>query len=135
MFLINQTFASLTALLAHGGQGAPPGGGGGSLLMTFLPFILLIAAFYFLLIAPQKKKQKEHAQMIENIRQGHQVVTSGGIHGIVAAVKKDRFSVRVSEGVKIDFAKNAVQTVLNKDKEPDDKPSSNKDDKTHLPDK
>lgn len=67
-----------------------------SLLMTFLPLVLLIVVFYFLLIRPQKKRDNEAKSMRENIQIGDEILTIGGIVGIV--VKKTEDTVVIETG-------------------------------------
>ena len=55
----------------------------------FIPLILIFVIFYFFLIRPQQKKVKEHKQMVENLKRGDQVVTSGGIVGTVERVMEN----------------------------------------------
>ena len=98
--------------------GNPPPGGQ---LMTFLPMILLFAAMYFLMIAPQRKKQKEHEKMLKSLESGDEVVTTGGIYGVITNVKEDRFVVRVADNTKIEVGKGFVQTVLKKQGTPTEK--------------
>lgn len=59
------------------------------MLITFVPLILVFVLFYFILIRPQKKKEKQDAEMRKNIQVGDEVVTAGGIVGIVFSVKED----------------------------------------------
>ena len=54
----------------------------------FIPLILIFVIFYFFLIRPQQKKVKEHKQMVENLKRGDKVVTSGGIVGTVERIIK-----------------------------------------------
>jgi preprotein translocase subunit YajC len=82
--------------------------------MQFLPMVLLFAAMYFLMIAPQRKKQKEHEKMLKSLESGDEVVTTGGIFGVITNVKEDRFVVRVSDNTKIEVGKSFVQTVIKK---------------------
>lgn len=82
--------------------------------MQFLPMILLFAAMYFLMIAPQRKKQKEHEKMLKSLESGDEIVTTGGIFGVITNVKEDRFVVRVADNTKIEIGKGFVQTVLKK---------------------
>lgn len=91
-----------------------PGSGGGGGITAFLPFILMFAAMYFLLIAPQRKKQKQHQQMVAALATGDEVLTSGGIYGIVTNVKDDRLVVRIGEGTKVEIARSFVQSVQKK---------------------
>ena len=54
-----------------------------SLAMTFIPLVLVIVFFYFFIIRPQKKQDKKDAEMRDNLEIGDEVVTNGGIVGIV----------------------------------------------------
>ena len=69
---------------AQAAGGAPAGGGGifGQINML-IPFIAMFAIFYFLLIRPQQKKQRELRQMLQNLKRGDRVITSGGIYGTI----------------------------------------------------
>ncbi|MCF7873143.1 MAG: preprotein translocase subunit YajC [Candidatus Omnitrophica bacterium] len=82
--------------------------GAGNVFYQLIPLIFLFAVFYFLLIRPQKKQQKQHQIMIANLKKNDQVVTSGGIHGTIVAVKDKTFALRIDEGTKIQIDKNAI---------------------------
>ncbi|MGH7946123.1 MAG: preprotein translocase subunit YajC [Opitutaceae bacterium] len=82
--------------------------------MQVLPMVLLFAAMYFLMIAPQRKKQKEHDRMLKSLESGDEVVTTGGIFGVITNVKEDRFVVRIADNTKIEIGKSFVQTVVRK---------------------
>lgn len=82
-----------------------------SALTQLLPIGLMIVAFWFLIIAPQRKKQKQHQQMINEIKSGAEIVTTGGIYGTITNVKDDRFVVRIAENTKIEIAKSAIGSV------------------------
>ena len=66
---------------AQGAGGAGGAGGGFSMLV---PLLLMFGVFYFLLIRPQQKKQKEHEELMKNLKAGHKILTSGGIIGVRA---------------------------------------------------
>ena len=85
-----------------------------SFLVQILPMVLLFGAMYFFLIAPQRKKQKEHEKMLKELQSGDEVVTSGGIFGVITNVKEDRFVVRIADNTKIEIGKGFVQTVVRK---------------------
>jgi len=76
--------------------------------------VLLFAAMYFLMIAPQRKKQKEHDRMLKSLESGDEIVTTGGIYGVITNVKEDRFVVRIADNTKIEVGKGFVQSVLKK---------------------
>lgn len=91
---------------------APQGGGVGPVMI--IGYLLLFAAMYFFMIAPQRKKQKEHEKMLSALQTGDEIVTSGGIFGVITNVKEDRFVVRIADNTKIEIGKGFVQTVLKK---------------------
>ena len=65
---------------------------------AFLPLILIFGVFYILLIRPQQKKVKAHREMLNNLRRGDKIITSGGIIGTVNKVADNReLQVQVSE--------------------------------------
>lgn len=84
-----------------------------SMLVTFIPLVLIIVVFYFLLIRPQRKKDKEDAAMRNNIQVGDEIVTAGGIIGIVFSVKDDTLVVETGgDRSKIRIKKWAVSQNL-----------------------
>ncbi len=93
---------------------ASPGGGGGSggSMMTMLMFGSIFAIFYFMIIRPQKKQADTRKSMIEALKRGDKVVTSGGLFGTVKDVKADRVIVTIAEGVKVEVAKTAINGVI-----------------------
>lgn len=84
---------------------------GASPIAAFMPIILIFAIFYFLLIRPQQRQRKAHEEMISRLKKGDQVVTNGGIHGIVAGVKEKTLILKVADGVKVELQKSAVSYV------------------------
>ena len=81
----------------------------------FIPLILIFVIFYFFLIRPQQKKVKEHRNMVENLKKGDKVVTSGGITGIITrVVDNDKVEVEIAENVKVEIVKaTGIQALLN----------------------
>lgn len=94
---------------------APAGGPGGGAGWQILVFYALIAGgFYFLFIAPQRKKQKALEKMLAELQSGDEVITTGGIFGVITNVKEDRFVVRISDNTKIEVGKGFIQSVTKK---------------------
>ena len=82
----------------------------GSGFAQFIPLILIFVIFYFFLIRPQQKKVKEHKAMVQNLKRGDEVITSGGIIGRVERVFDDgRLEMNISEGVNVEGVKDTVQ--------------------------
>ena len=79
----------------------------GSGIGQFIPLILIFVIFYFFLIRPQQKKVKEHKLMVENLKRGDKVITSGGIVGsIERVIDNDKVEVAISENVKVEVVKS-----------------------------
>lgn len=79
--------------------------------LPIIPYALIFLVFWFLVIKPQKDKQKEHADMLKNIKKNDEVVTAAGIHGTVVLVKDKTVVVRVDDNVKIEFDKEAITKI------------------------
>jgi preprotein translocase subunit YajC len=92
--------------------GAP---GAGAAFSQFGFLIIIFLIMYFLLIRPQQKKLKEHRAMVDALRRGDQVITSGGIVGKVTKVQEDGMvEVEIADGVKVKVVKHTIGQVLNK---------------------
>ena len=80
----------------------------------FIPLILIFVIFYFFLIRPQQKKVKEHKLMVENLKRGDQIVTSGGIIGTIERVMdNDRAEVIIGDNTKVEIVRSTgVQGLL-----------------------
>jgi len=97
-----------TSWILLGTAQRPPAEGGGSFLTTLVMMLLIFGVFYFLLIAPARKKQKQHGEMLQSLKNGDRVVTTGGIYGTVVGVADHVVQLRIADQVKIDVAKNAI---------------------------
>ncbi len=81
----------------------------------FIPLILIFVIFYFFLIRPQQKKVKEHKAMVQALKRGDKVVTSGGIVGTVERIiDDDKVEVLISDNVKVEIVRTTgIQSLLN----------------------
>ena len=93
---------------------AQTGGSGEPGMIGLLFPVLLIVIFYFLLIRPQQKRQKEHKAMVESIKKGDEVVTSGGIFGKIAEVGDNFILLEAADNLQLKVQKQAVATVMPK---------------------
>jgi preprotein translocase subunit YajC len=81
-------------------------------IMLFAPYILIGVVFYFLLFMPMQRQKKRQQQMLNDLKTGDVVVTSGGITGTITAVESDTIVLRVKpDNLKLQFARSAVSTV------------------------
>ncbi|MCI0622475.1 MAG: preprotein translocase subunit YajC [Acidobacteria bacterium] len=89
------------ALLAANGQPSP-------VFVQPLIFLAIGLIFYFIVFLPNKKRQRALQAMLNNLKNGDKVITSGGIFGVVAGIKDDRVQLKVADQVKIEISKNAI---------------------------
>ena len=76
--------------------------------LQFLPLVAIALIFYFIVFLPNKRKQNALKSMLDNLKNGDKVITSGGIYGIVAGIKDERVQLKVADQVKIEISKNAI---------------------------
>ncbi len=102
---------NLLETTAHAAEGAPPADAGLINLLFLGGFVLI---FYFLLWRPQSKRRKEHQQLMSGLAKGDEVVTAGGIVGLVNKVEDDFIKVQVAGNVELRIQKSAVGATLPK---------------------
>ena len=84
-------------------------------ITQFIPLILIFVIFYFFLIRPQQKRVKEHKTMVETLKRGDEIITSGGIIGVVERVMEDdRIEVVLGDNVKVQIIKSTITSLLKK---------------------
>lgn len=93
-------------------EGAAAGGDGGLLGLAF-PLILL-GVFYFLMIRPQQKRAKEHQGMVDELKKGDEIISTGGLGGTVTAVGDVFVTLKVADNVEVRVQKQSVASLLPK---------------------
>ena len=99
-----------TALPAIVAAAPAPQGGFGMLLFP----VILIAIMYFLMIRPQMKRQKEHQTLLGKLSRGDEVITSGGVAGVITDIGDNFVTVEIADNVRIRVQKSAIGNVLPK---------------------
>ena len=102
------TFLAMAAPPAEGGQG------GGGMMGMLLMMALIFAIFWFLIIRPQQKQQRQRQLMIAALKNGDRVVTNGGLYATIKDVHEDRVVAFIADNVKVEIAKSAIGTVVQK---------------------
>ena len=97
-----------TAPAGNSNQARPAGGD----LMTFIPFLILIGVMIAISIRTNSKEKKKREEMMNSIRKGTKIMTSGGILGEIAEVQKDQFLLKVANNVQIAISRTAVAQVI-----------------------
>ena len=80
----------------------------------FIFIIVLVGVMYLMMIRPQMKKAKQHKEMVDGLRKGDEVVTSGGLFGRVRDTGKNFILIELAQGVEVKLQKSAVTSVLPK---------------------
>ena len=83
------------------------------IIFLYLP---VMGIFYFLVFRPQKEKQKQHEQMLKELKKNDEIVTTGGIHGTIVSTKDATVLIRVDEHARLEIDRSAVAAVINKAK-------------------
>ncbi|HEY0563614.1 MAG TPA: preprotein translocase subunit YajC [Methylophilus sp.] len=81
-------------------------------LMSFLPMVVIFVLFYFMLIRPQMKQAKQQKAMIDALKSGDEVVTSGGIVGKVTKVSDNFISIEIAANTVVNVQRHTIQTLL-----------------------
>jgi preprotein translocase subunit YajC len=85
--------------------------------MGFLPLVIIFVIFYFLLIRPQQKRAKEQKAMLDNLKKGDKVITSGGEYGVIEEVKEHAVIVKIAENVKVKYGKAYIVALRQTDED------------------
>lgn len=100
----------MNLLFAMGQQG----GEGGGMVSTIIMFGAIFLIFYFMIIRPQQKKAKEREKLLSNLEKGDKVITSGGIHGIIAGIDEKTLLVQISDNLKVKVERSSITQVIAK---------------------
>lgn len=82
------------------------------MVAQFLPIAAIILIFYFLVIAPANRQRKKTEAMLQALKKGDRVLTSGGLYGQVQSVENDVVWVKIADNVKVKLAKSAVTALV-----------------------
>jgi preprotein translocase subunit YajC len=94
------------------------GGGGGMGWLGMAPLVFIFAIFYFLLIMPQQRRQKKWQAMLDQLKTGDKVTTSGGLRGTIMALKDDSVHLRVPpNNIVVEVTKASVLQVTTTEEE------------------
>jgi preprotein translocase subunit YajC len=80
----------------------------GGTLQLVLTLALMVGIFYFLLIRPQQRRARQQRDLVQSLDVGDEVVTIGGLYGVIAEIDEDEVTLDVGGGTRIRFVKQAV---------------------------
>lgn len=79
-----------------------------SIWSAIMPFVIMMGVFYLFLLRPQQVQQKKRREMLSALRRGDKVVTVGGIHGEITAIRDDVITLAIADGVEIKISRNGI---------------------------
>ena len=97
-----------------GPEGSSPGAGFLGMLPPLIAMFAIFAIFYFLLIRPQQKKQKERDSMLDSLKEGNNVLTTGGLYGKIKKIKDDVLTLQIADNVRVKISKDSVTSLKDK---------------------
>ena len=106
---LEQHVAHFLLFMAPPASGSPDGGG--SMISTLIFFGLIFVIFYFMILRPQQKRQKERQKMIDSMKKGDRIVTSGGLHGKIVNVDDKTVLVDAGDNIKLKFERSAIASI------------------------
>jgi len=98
----------LVSVVFVGGCFPAEGTEGGDWWTWIVLLVLLFGMMYFLMIRPQRKRQKEHQQLMEELKRGDRVITAGGVYGVIETISDDSVVIKVESGATMRVARNSV---------------------------
>ena len=90
------------------------GATGTPILAQLLPFAIVIFFFYFLLIRPQQTQAKKRNQLLSSLKRGDKVLTVGGLHAEITAIRDDVLTVSLADGIEVKMSRGGVSSVISK---------------------
>lgn len=93
----------------------PEGGGTGALFIQIMPILLIFLVFWFMIIRPQKKNQDQRKAMLDALKRGDKIVTTGGLFATIKDVHPDRVVATIGDNIKVEISRAAVSAVLAED--------------------
>lgn len=92
----------------------PPAGAGPAEpmagIMSLLPLIVIFVLFYVLFIIPQRRQQKKHQELLQALKKGDEILTTGGIYGTIVGFNdaENTVLVKLGENVKVEMQRSSI---------------------------
>ena len=87
------------------------GGGGNSMVSTLIFFALIFVIFYFMILRPQQKRAKDRQKLLDSVKKGDKIVTTGGMHGKVVSVDEKTVLIDAGDNLKLKFERAAIASI------------------------
>lgn len=101
---MNEILWTLIQMAPRPAEGGPPP----SPFASLVPLLLIFAIFYFMLLRPQQKRARQMKEMIESLKVGDEILTTGGIFGRITRVGEKRLTIEIADKVKVQISKDHI---------------------------
>jgi len=103
-------------IAAEGAENASEGFGN-----LMWPILIVMGLFYVIMLGPERKQRKKREEMMNSLKKGQEVMTTGGMFGEIATVSEDKITLLISKGVRVKFSRSAIQGLANEEQAADGK--------------
>jgi len=124
---MKMVFAGAPDAGAAAGTTATAGSSSGALIQMVIMLLLFFAMMYFLVILPQRRKEKEFKQMLESLKRGDNIITTGGVVGKIIDIKKDVIKIKSANSTELEIHKAYIAKVLKDKEEAKEEPKESKE--------
>lgn len=124
---MKMVFAGAPDAGAAAGTTATTGSSSGALIQMVIMLLLFFAMMYFLVILPQRRKEKEFKQMLESLKRGDNIITTGGVVGKIIDIKKDVIKIKSANSTELEIHKAYIAKVLKDKEEAKEEPKESKE--------
>ncbi len=92
-----------------------PGQGQTNQWLQAVPLVVVFALFYFLLFRPTRTRQKQLQTMLDALKSGDKVITTGGLLGTIVAIDKGIVQLRIADKIKVDVTRSSIVGLQDQD--------------------
>jgi preprotein translocase subunit YajC len=91
---------------------------------TVIVVVLLVALFWLLVVRPQRRQAAEQRELIELLEPGDEIVSAGGLYGVITAIDGDELQVEIADGLVVRMARGAVAGLVEREEEAETAPDA-----------
>jgi len=88
---------------------------GGAAIIIWI--VVFFGIFYFLAVRPQRRQRQAHQEMVAMLKKGDEIVTVGGMFGVVRRLGDDWVEIEITKGTRVRFLKRAISQIVSEEEE------------------
>lgn len=91
---------------------------GGAAIIIWI--VVFFAIFYFLAVRPQRRQRQAHQEMVAMLKKGDEIVTVGGMFGVIRRIGDDWVELEITKGTRVRFLKRAISSIVSEEEDEDE---------------